>query len=62
MEQFLDAKQVAAILNIEVDSLSRQRRDGRGPTYHKFGSLVRYAKSDVEQYIAERKVVPRRRG
>ena len=41
----------AAILNIEVATLRRWRWAGKGPVYRKIGSAVRYAESDLQEFV-----------
>jgi phage terminase Nu1 subunit (DNA packaging protein) len=44
---FVDENRVAEILDVSVRSVQRMRETGCGPTYRKFGRLVRYALADV---------------
>lgn len=39
-----------------VSTLQRKRVDGKGPVYIKDGAKVLYARKDLDQYMAARKV------
>ena len=39
-------------------TLARLRADGEGPAYHRFGSQIRYARSDIEAWAAACRVQP----
>ena len=47
---YLKEQEAAAYLSIAPKTLSRWRWSGKGPKFRKFGSLVRYSRSDVEAY------------
>ena len=44
-------KEVSHILNISVHTLQKQRIQGRGLKYHKFGRSIRYATKDILEYV-----------
>lgn len=44
---YLDTKQVAKLLGISEGTLENWRCTGKGPKFTKFGSLVRYRRSDL---------------
>ncbi len=44
---FLTESEVAERTRISLGTLRRWRLENRGPRYHKFGSLVRYAEDDL---------------
>ena len=50
-DQLLTPEQVAGILKLSPATLARWRWDGSGPPFIKIGGRVRYAESDVEQFI-----------
>jgi excisionase family DNA binding protein len=45
--RFLTENEVAERTQISLGTLRRWRLENRGPRYHKFGSLVRYAEDDL---------------
>jgi excisionase family DNA binding protein len=45
--RFLTESEVAERTQISLGTLRRWRLEKRGPRYHKFGSLVRYAEDDL---------------
>lgn len=53
----LTTAETAAWLNIPVRTLRDYRLRGVGPVAHKVGQHVRYAKDDVEAWLAERREV-----
>lgn len=51
---FLNETEAAAYLGLAKATLARWRwRGDRGPSYRKFGGAVRYAKVDLENYVAD---------
>jgi hypothetical protein len=46
----LDEHELAARLNISVLTIRGWRRTGTGPRFRKYGSAVRYAVADVEDF------------
>lgn len=51
MENLLDKKQVAELLNISVKTLDIKLSKGQGPRSMKLGRLVRFTQSDVQDFI-----------
>ena len=49
-EGFWTERQAALFLNVSVAALRRWRRLGMGPTFARFGRLVRYRQSAVEAF------------
>ena len=49
---FLTEAEVAERTHISLGTLRRWRLEHRGPRYYKFGSLVRYADSDLDLWMA----------
>jgi excisionase family DNA binding protein len=45
--RFLTENEVAQRTHISLGTLRRWRLENRGPRFHKFGSLVRYAEEDL---------------
>jgi hypothetical protein len=60
-ETLLHQDDVAKILNVRSATLSMWRLRGVGPRFVKFPAGVRYRRLDVEAYLTERTVTPRRR-
>lgn len=59
----LSAREAAILLGVQFRTLASYRQRGTGPAYTKVGyRTVRYARADIEAYLAARRVVPKRRG
>jgi predicted DNA-binding transcriptional regulator AlpA len=54
IETFLDEKQLAQKLRISIGTLRLWRTEGTGPRFRKVGQLVRYAPSDVNEWLSRR--------
>lgn len=52
---YLDTRATAEHLNVSPNTLSRWRWTGDGPAFLKMGRSVRYARSDLDAWVAERK-------
>lgn len=50
--QWLTAEQLAIYLSVSAETLKYWRAHARGPRYHKIGRRVRYAKADVDSWVA----------
>ncbi len=50
---WLDVGQLSTYLSIPVNTLLHWRKHATGPRYHKFGRSVRYARADVDSWIAD---------
>jgi excisionase family DNA binding protein len=48
--RFLTENDVAELTKISLGTLRRWRLARKGPKFHKFGSLVRYEESDLEEW------------
>lgn len=55
-EGYMTPKQAAGFLNVSERSLEAMRRRGDVPTYHKVGRLVRYAPSDLREWMQNHRV------
>lgn len=42
-----------ALPGITLGRLSQWRKDGRGPTFHKFGRTVLYCREEVDAWVAD---------
>jgi predicted site-specific integrase-resolvase len=52
-EQLLTPEIVAQTLQVSVLTLRNWRHKGFGPTYIKFGGLIRYKPGDLERWVTE---------
>jgi predicted DNA-binding transcriptional regulator AlpA len=50
-DKLLDTKALAEYLQVATSTLRQYRLDGKGPAYIKIGHLVRYRKSDIEEWL-----------
>ncbi len=53
-EALLDEREVARWIRVSVATLRYWRSEGKGPRYRKVGQLVRYAPSDVQEWLNSR--------
>jgi len=53
--EYLNTKQCAAYLGMSVSSMEGWRTRGVGPAFSRIGTSVRYAKSDVDAFVASRR-------
>jgi excisionase family DNA binding protein len=53
MENLLNKKQVAELLNISVKTLDLWVSKGTGPRYLKIGRMVRFTPAEVENFIQQ---------
>lgn len=54
--EYLSEKEVAVRLGVDVKQLRAWRKTGVGPAYTERDGLLRYAKADLAQYMAEGRV------
>lgn len=52
--EFLSTEELAALLGIPTATVRYWRHTGSGPSGFRVGRAVRYRRSDVESWIAER--------
>jgi len=57
-EQLISNGATAMMLAIHPVTLNRWRREGRGPRFIYIGSIVKYRRSDVSEYITKGEVLP----
>ena len=50
-KNFMNERELAGLLQMQVSTLQRWRWEGRGPKHYKFGASVRYALVDVTEFI-----------
>ena len=56
----MNENEVASLLGITVATLRKRRLFQRPPAYLKIGRSVRYARADVEQFVASQRVEAKR--
>ncbi len=54
LETLLDEKELSRLFRVSIGTLRFWRAIGRGPRYRKVGQLVRYAPSDVQEWLKSR--------
>jgi predicted DNA-binding transcriptional regulator AlpA len=54
IQTLLDERDVARWIRVSVATLRYWRGEGKGPRYRKVGQLVRYAQSDVQDWLNTR--------
>ena len=54
--QYMSTRVAAAFLGLSPRTLDRYRVTGQGPTFHKFGTRVCYARADLEAWAAARRM------
>lgn len=64
IDRLLDEYEVSDLLGVKVGTLRfwRKQRPGRGPSYVKLGSLVRYGPEDLRKYLRKHSVQMRSGG
>ncbi len=53
--EFMDTQAAAALLGLSHRTLEGYRVSGGGPHFHRFGNRVRYRRSDLDAWAAERR-------
>lgn len=53
--EFLTRRQAAVYLKISVATLARWASQGTGPAYYKLAGVTRYLRSDLDDYLAQRR-------
>lgn len=53
----MTTEEVEQAYGIAAKTLANWRSQGRGPAYHKLGGKVRYKISDVEDWVAQGRVL-----
>ena len=48
---YLSEKQAAAYLTVSMSTLRRWRRANTGPAHFRFGGVLRYCRSELDQFI-----------
>ena len=53
--EYMGTREAAAFLGLSPRTLDRYRVTAAGPAFHKFGTRIRYARADLEDWAAERR-------
>src|ERR1035437_3528648 len=54
LETLLEEKELAETLQVSIGTLRTWRTDGKGPRFHRIGQMIRYAPSDVKEWLLSR--------
>ncbi len=54
LETLLDEKELSRLIRVSIGTLRFWRAVGKGPRYRKVGQLVRYAPSEVQEWLSRR--------
>jgi len=54
LETLLEEKELAERLQVSLGTLRTWRSEGKGPRFHRIGQMIRYAPSDVKEWLATR--------
>ena len=54
LEKLLEEKELAETLQVSLGTLRTWRTDGTGPRFHRIGQMIRYAPSDVKDWLLTR--------
>jgi len=55
-EHLLTPREVSEYLNVRVATLAAWRYTGDGPAYVRLGRMIRYQRSDIEDYVSVSRV------
>ena len=58
MEQLLNEREAAKLLQVSVQLLRKWRARGKDPRYIKLGRCVRYSAEEIERYILTQRSNP----
>jgi predicted DNA-binding transcriptional regulator AlpA len=54
LETLIDEKHLAQKLRVSIATLRNWRMERKGPRFHKIGQLIRYAPSDIRDWLLRR--------
>lgn len=57
--EYLTTEQVAKLLQVSPLKLAQDRVYGRGIPYFRLGRTVRYARAEIQAYLAAHRVAPK---
>ena len=49
----LSEKEAAAYLSVSLSTMRRWRKNGTGPEYFRFGGVLRYSRSTLDEFIKQ---------
>lgn len=52
---YLDTREAVRLLGLSAKTLMRYRVSGGGPVFHRFGTLIRYRREDLEAWAVTRR-------
>jgi len=56
LEKLIEEKELAERLHVSLGTLRTWRTERKGPRFHRIGQMIRYAPSDVKQWLLSRQV------
>lgn len=57
-EQWLTPAEAGEVLDLSAQALAAARSEGRGPRYARVGRLIRYRRSDLDEWLGAHLVTP----
>jgi predicted DNA-binding transcriptional regulator AlpA len=54
LETLIEEKELAETLDVSLGTLRTWRTKGKGPRFHRIGQMIRYAPSDVKEWLLSR--------
>jgi excisionase family DNA binding protein len=58
LDSILSEKEAAAYLGVSLSTIRRWRRGKLGPAFFKFGDILRYRRSALDEFVAKNTVSP----
>lgn len=56
--RYMTEQEAADYLNLSTKTLQKWRYQGNAPAYHKFGKIVRYRQSELEEFANSSRIEP----
>ena len=57
--KWVKEQEASKVMSVPVQTFRNWRTKGKGPAYHKLGSSVRYALSDLHKFMQDHRIEPR---
>ena len=57
-KRYMTEQEAADFLNLSVKTLQKWRYQGSGPVYHKFGKVVRYQQTELDEFANSSRIDP----
>jgi predicted DNA-binding transcriptional regulator AlpA len=54
LETLIEEEELAETLDVSLGTLRTWRTKGKGPRFHRIGRMIRYAPSDVKEWLLSR--------